>query len=106
MEIRLTSQDPDWHGEGDVWMHTRMVCEELAQMEEFRKLPALQRQELFFAALLHDIGKTRCTRQEAGRLVAPHHAAVGAHIARSLLWEKLDARGQGQLRIFEKPFVG
>ena len=33
MEMRLTSQDPDWHGEGDVWMHTRMVCEELAHME-------------------------------------------------------------------------
>lgn len=106
MEMRLTSQDPDWHGEGDVWMHTRMVCEELAHMEEFRKLPALQRQELFFAALLHDIGKTRCTRQEAGRLVAPHHAAIGARIARSLLWEKLGCSGTRSAQDFRETVCG
>ena len=29
--MRKTQQNPVWHGEGDVWIHTRMVCEELAK---------------------------------------------------------------------------
>lgn len=59
-----------------------------------------------FAALLHDIGKTRCTREEAGRLVAPHHAAVGAHIARSLLWEKLGCSGTRSAQDFRETVCG
>ena len=27
-----TMQNPAWHGEGDVWTHTRMVCETLAEI--------------------------------------------------------------------------
>ena len=85
-QMEKTPQDPVWHGEGDVWTHTRMVCGALAGLEEFRALPDRPRNALALAALLHDIGKVRCTRMEDGRWTAPHHAPVGARMARVLLW--------------------
>lgn len=79
-------QDPVYHGEGDVMAHTRLVCRALADLAEFRALDEGKRQAVFLAALLHDAGKTRCTRQEDGRWVSPSHAAAGAAMARELLW--------------------
>ena len=72
-------QNPVWHGEGDVRTHTRMVCQELVNRSDFRGLPARQRQEVFLAALLHDIG--RHEQYESG---TPHEEA-GAQIAPAIL---------------------
>ena len=33
-------QDPEHHAEGDVWTHTKMVCEALAGLPAWRALPA------------------------------------------------------------------
>lgn len=85
-QMAVTPQDPVYHGEGDVLAHTKLVCEVLAGLEEFRGLDERQRQTVFLAALFHDVGKTRCTRQEEGRWTSPHHAAAGAAMARELLW--------------------
>lgn len=79
-------QNPAYHGEGDVLTHTRMVCEALSGLEEFRKLDKRKRQAVFLSALLHDAGKIPCTRLEGGRWTSPHHAAAGAAMARELLW--------------------
>ncbi len=84
-QMAKTQQNPCWHGEGDVWSHTRMVCEELVSMNRFRKLPKRQRQEVFLAAVLHDIGKIPCTRWEDGCLISPNHTVVGARMAREML---------------------
>lgn len=84
-KMAQTGQNPQWHGEGDVWTHTQMVCETLAAMSSFRTLPGRQRQEVFLAALLHDLGKIPCTKPEDGRLVSPNHTSVGARMARELL---------------------
>ena len=100
--MRGTPQDPVWHGEGDVWTHTKMVCEALSAMEAFRALPRRQRQELFLAALLHDAGKIRCTRVEDGRLRAPRHGVAGAHMARELLWRELGMAGTPELQNFRE----
>lgn len=87
-------QDPVYHGEGDVLAHTQMVCEALVGLEQFRRLDERKRQEVFLAALLHDAGKIRCTRQEDGRWISPRHGAAGAAMARELLW--LDCGWCGQ----------
>lgn len=89
-----TWQNPKWHGEGDVWTHTRMVCEELASMEPFRSLPKRLRQEVFLAAIFHDIGKIPCTRLEDGCLVSPNHTAVGARMAREFFRVDLGLGGK------------
>src|SRR5262249_50619774 len=46
-------QDPQYHAEGDVWVHTRMVLEELTALPAWRSLPEALREDLFAAAVLH-----------------------------------------------------
>lgn len=79
-------QEPSYHAEGDVWIHTRMVCEAAAANENWRALPAEEREIVFVAALMHDIAKPVCTRFEEGRLTSRGHSARGELMARELLW--------------------
>jgi len=80
-------QDPLHHGEGDVLVHTRMVCEELAASPAWRDLPEGDRLPVFIAALLHDAAKPEVTREDPdGRLTARGHARRGAILARKVLW--------------------
>lgn len=88
------AQNPAHHGEGDVLAHTRLVCEALAGLEEFRRLEERRRQAVFLAALLHDAGKISRTRLEDGGWTSPHHAAAGAAVARELLWLECGWCGQ------------
>lgn len=84
-----TEQNPDFHAEGDVWTHTRLVCEALVTLEGFQTLGETDRQAVFLAALLHDIGKIPTTRWEDDRWTSPNHASVGAKMARQFLWQML-----------------
>jgi putative nucleotidyltransferase with HDIG domain len=80
-------QDPIYHAEGDVWTHTRMVAEALAALPAWRSLPQAERELLFAAALLHDVAKPACTRQDAdGRITSKGHSRRGAILARQILW--------------------
>lgn len=97
-KMRQMEQNPLWHGEGDVWTHTEMVCGELAADREFRELAEEERLCLFLAAVLHDIGKIPCTRLEDGTWVSPGHTIVGAKMARELLWREFGLCGERGLR--------
>lgn len=79
-------QDAIHHAEGDVWIHTRMVCERLAADQEWRGLAERDRQVVFAAALLHDVAKPDCTRHDDGRITARGHSRRGAIMAREILW--------------------
>lgn len=79
-------QDPEHHAEGDVWTHTKMVCEALVALPGWQALPADQRELLFAAALLHDIAKPACTVVEDGRIKQPGHSPRGAVMVRGLLY--------------------
>ncbi len=80
-------QDPIHHAEGDVWIHTRMVCRELIALPPWRALPQTERQVVFAAAVLHDVAKPECTRTEDdGRISARGHSRRGAIMARGILW--------------------
>lgn len=85
--LRGCVQDSVHHAEGDVWVHTRMVCEALASSREWRGLPEAARRRVFLSALLHDVGKPDCTRVEEGRVTSRGHSERGAVIARRILWE-------------------
>jgi putative nucleotidyltransferase with HDIG domain len=102
IQMRETMQNPVWHGEGDVLAHTKMVCEALIRLPAWRALPARRRQALFIAALLHDLGKTACTRKEDGVWVSPHHAATGAKMARQLLWRECGLCGTAERQAFRE----
>jgi predicted kinase len=83
--LATVQQNPIYHGEGDVFTHTRMVAEALIELVAWRTLPSDQRAILFLAALLHDYGKADTTRLEDGRWVSPGHARVGATHTRWML---------------------
>jgi len=80
-------QDPTHHGEGDVGTHTRMVVEALVADPDWRALPAEAQGVLFWAAVLHDVGKPPVTRhEEDGRITSRGHSRIGAAMARERLW--------------------
>lgn len=97
-----TPQQREWHGEGDVRTHTRMVCEELARLDGYRTLPVRQQRELALAALLHDAGKIFRTRLEDGVLTSPGHGAAGAQEVRKLLWRGFGLSGESEGQNFRE----
>jgi two-component system phosphate regulon sensor histidine kinase PhoR len=95
-------QNPEHHGEGNVYLHTRSVCENLVKLDGYRELAPRDKQILFVSALLHDIGKIRCTRTEDGVIVSPHHASSGAITAREMLWRDFGVCGDKDLQSFRE----
>ncbi len=61
-------QDPKWHPEGDVWVHTLMALDamqgELKIKNEKLKISDKQKLKLLFAVLCHDFGKPLTTTIE------------------------------------------
>lgn len=80
-------QDSEWHAEGNVWTHTKMVLGELTKLDEWPSLNPEDRAILNFTALLHDSAKPLSTEvdPETGRVRSPKHAVRGEHLARSIL---------------------
>ncbi|HXF10636.1 MAG TPA: AAA family ATPase [Desulfuromonadaceae bacterium] len=86
-DMAACNQDAQWHAEGDVWTHTRMVCAELERLADWPSLDRVTQLKLLFTALFHDSGKPATTAldPETGRTRSPRHALVGAEIARHVL---------------------
>lgn len=92
-QMKNTPQNPVWHGEGDVWTHTRLVVEHLIKMEQWKNATETIRAILFIAAILHDLGKPQATRLEDGKITSARHAKIGTHLARKILWRQFDWAG-------------
>lgn len=82
-------QDAAWHSEGDVWTHTKLVCQQLPLLQEWASLERHQQTVLLFTGLFHDSGKpaTSHVDPDTGRIRSPKHAIKGEHIARNVLRE-------------------
>ena len=79
--MKGVEQPPEWHPEGDVWVHTLLLLS---------KLPAGAAPTLAWGALLHDVGKPPCYRapdakDERPRIRFNGHAEVGATMTRAIL---------------------
>lgn len=77
-----TPQDDEKHPEGNVWTHTLMALDVMAQLRTGESRRDLAR---MFAILLHDCAKPSTTIIENGKIKAPHHAKRGAQIAKLFL---------------------
>lgn len=84
-------QDEIWHAEGNVQIHTKMVCNALISLPEFKQLNEQDKHIMFVGALMHDIEKrsTTVTEFKDGRdcIVAPKHAQLGEKTAREILYK-------------------
>ncbi|MGV3774277.1 MAG: CCA tRNA nucleotidyltransferase [Verrucomicrobiales bacterium] len=82
-------QDPEWHPEGDVYIHTCHCLDALAQLPEFLASDAESRIVLMFAILTHDFGKVETTFKEMRngilRVVSPGHEQASARLAERFL---------------------
>lgn len=112
--MRHTPQDPEWHPEGDVWIHTKMVCDQAASHHDI---------VVKIAAFCHDFGKISTTEyldghwrsrghEEAGMLLTSEWLnsigysdiidavvqLVGNHLAPTILYLKRDELRDGTIK--------
>jgi tRNA nucleotidyltransferase (CCA-adding enzyme) len=82
-------QDPDWHPEGDVFIHTCHCLDALAGTELYRQSDRLGKLILMFATLAHDFGKPATTvrkrKNGVERWISPKHDQVGVPLAEEFL---------------------
>ncbi len=80
--LRGCAQEPDWHPEGDVWIHTLHCLDAFANErlgDEWEDLV------VGFAVLCHDFGKPATTRHERGRITSKGHEPAGEGPTRAFL---------------------
>lgn len=92
-DMEGVEQDPIFHAEGDVAIHTRMVISELLSLDAFKALDPTQKHIMFASALLHDVEKRSTTAREfeKGREVVTSkgHAKKGEHTTRAILYKEI-----------------
>ncbi len=74
-KMQGVQQPPQFHPEGDVWVHTLMLLE---------GLPAGASETLALGALLHDVGKPPTFRVAEDRIRFDEHAEVGTRMAEEI----------------------
>ena len=76
-------QEPEWHPEGDVWVHTLLVVDEARSRIEGLDRP--RQIALMVGALLHDVGKPPTTAFIDGRIRSIDHEQQGVAPAIAVL---------------------
>lgn len=93
-EMKDIPQDKIWHAEGDVQVHTKLVCENLIALDEFKVLSEQDKHILVTSALMHDIEKRSTTVEVVidgeKRIKAPKHAQRGEFTTRQILYKEFD----------------
>jgi tRNA nucleotidyltransferase (CCA-adding enzyme) len=75
-------QEPEWHPEGDVWLHTLQVVDQARQRID--DLPRPQQLAVMLGAVCHDLGKPATTVRMDGRIRSHDHEEQG--VAPTLLF--------------------
>jgi poly(A) polymerase len=73
--MKGVEQSPDYHPEGDVFIHTMLTLSHLDAPTE----------TLAYGCLLHDVGKPICARRDDERLTFYGHTEKGAQMAEDVL---------------------
>ena len=100
--MKGVEQSPDYHPEGDVFIHTLLTLSHLGDPTE----------TLAYGCLLHDLGKPACARKEGARITFYGHAETGAEMAVAVLkrlkrsrsvWERVAYLVKNHLRHTQAP---
>jgi poly(A) polymerase len=101
--MRGVAQSPEHHPEGDVFVHTLLLLDQLA-----RGAP----ETLALGALLHDVGKPASAGEHNGRITFYGHSSVGARMAVEICqrlrrsrttWERVEYLVRNHLRLVQAP---
>ena len=76
-------QEPEWHPEGDVWLHTLQVVDEARLRVD--DLPRPQQLAMMLGAVCHDFGKPATTAFSDGRIRSIDHEDQGVAPATAFL---------------------
>jgi len=76
-------QEPEWHPEGDVWVHTLQVIDQMRTRID--DLPRPQQIALMLGAVCHDFGKPATTAFSDGRIRSIDHEEQGVAPATTFL---------------------
>ncbi len=76
-------QDPEWHPEGDVFVHTKLVVD--GARDSIEDLPYGKQVTVMLAALAHDFGKPATTEFLEGRYRSRGHEEAGVAPSESFL---------------------
>jgi tRNA nucleotidyltransferase (CCA-adding enzyme) len=76
-------QEPEWHPEGDVWIHTLMVIDEARRLNG--DLDRARLAAVMLGAVCHDLGKPATTAVIDGRIRSLGHEEAGVEPATRLL---------------------
>ena len=76
-------QDPEWHPEGNVWIHTLMVIDQARALNADLDRPRLA--AVMLGAVCHDLGKPATTALIDGRIKSPNHEAMGVEPSTRIL---------------------
>ena len=100
--LKGVEQSPDYHPEGDVFVHTLGLLEQLDHDPE----------TLALGALLHDIAKPRCAQRTGTRITFYGHCEQGAEMAVEVCqrlrrsretWERVGFLVRNHLRLLNAP---
>lgn len=83
--LKTTPQNPEWHPEGDVWIHTLMVVDEAAAIIRREGLDEESCFTIMLGALAHDLGKPLVTAMIDGVWRSKNHEEAGEAPTRSFL---------------------
>jgi len=76
-------QEPEWHPEGDVWIHTLLTVDRAREL--IGDLPYAKQITVMLAALCHDFGKPATTEFVDGRVRSREHEEEGVEPTESFL---------------------
>lgn len=69
--LKNVAQRPDYHPEGNAYIHTKVVVKRIAKTGDIN---------LILAAFLHDLGKDRTEKIEKDTIMHPHHELYSAEV--------------------------
>ena len=87
--LQDTPQEPSWHPEGDVFVHTCHSCDALVRLPDWQNTDETSRIIYSLAVLTHDLGKALTTQKALKdgewRIVSPGHEEASGTLAETFL---------------------
>ncbi len=80
-----TPQEPEWHPEGNAWIHTLMSVDWASELCDSVNLDENKKFTIILATLCHDLGKPETTELKDGRYISHGHEPAGEKPTREFL---------------------